>query len=453
MEKLVFKLCQYDQKESNFSKFNYLNEHGMFEVVASSPNPTAPIARKFIHANVDNGSKIYALMFKWFHRHRRDLRFHVFQLLIPAMCMFIFQNVFGPLPNRVKLSFVHNSNLSYTDAPQTYCRANFPNSLSQECLANVEICNFMDTFDKDEFIWVPANSYEDGLDQVKQGKTTGLIEFPQNYATHLKNRMTLRNFADNETILGSTISIRLDETDRMLAFWMRRTLLDTYLVYLGNILSSCSLPSDISIPPVHFHAVYGSIEAFEYIVFIQPAYIIVIMFTVALAIPVILMEDKMIGLVDRDHAAGVYLWHQLTATFATQSLMILIQIGVILGIMYGLYGMVINGPWVIVIALIYATSFTGMSIGYLVGAFCDGLMETILINMTILAHDNDDVVVSSSGRINPNCISSGSDAFNIFERIRNNKHKRGASLCIGWLLDFCFIDHHNLCRKMETEVK
>lgn len=72
---------------------------------------------------------------------------------------------------------------------------------------------------------------------------------------------------------------------------------------------------------------------------------------------------------------------------------------------------------------------------------------------TILAHDNDDVVVSSSGRINPNCISSGSDAFNIFERIRNNKHKRGASLCIGWLLDFCFIDHHNLCRKMETEVK
>lgn len=118
----------------------------------------------------------------------------------------------------------------------------------------------------------------------------------------------------------------------------------------------------------------------------------------------------MIGLVDRDHAAGVYLWHQLTATFATQSLMILIQIGVILGIMYGLYGMVINGPWVIVIALIYATSFTGMSIGkntdyvctyiftyffgytnlsltflgYLVGAFCDGLMETILINMCIM---------------------------------------------------------------------
>lgn len=87
------------------------------------------------------------------------------------------------------------------------------------------------------------------------------------------------------------------------------------------------------------------------------------MFTVALAIPALLVEDKMLGLVDRDFVAGVHLWHHLTSTFATQNLIILIQIGVVLGIMHGLYGMVIKGSWVTVVALMYVTAFTGMSVG------------------------------------------------------------------------------------------
>ncbi|XP_035702014.1 ABC transporter G family member 20-like isoform X2 [Folsomia candida] len=306
-------------------------------------------------------------------------RLHVLQLCIPVMVVFTFQNVIGPVPNRVKLSFVHNSNLSYADAMPTYCGANFPNSLSQEGFANVEICSFMDTFDKDEFIWVPAISYDEGLEKIKQGKTAGLIEFPQNYAIHLKNRLTFREFADNKTIFGSTISVRLDEADRMLALWMRQTIFDRYLVYVGNILASCSLPSDLSRSPIHSRAIYGSTETFDYFVFVQPACLVLIMFTVALAIPALLVEDKMLGLVDRDFVAGVHLWHHLTSTFATQNLIILIQIGVVLGIMHGLYGMVIKGSWVTVVALMYVTAFTGMSVGFLVGAFCDRLMENILI--------------------------------------------------------------------------
>ncbi|OXA61268.1 ABC transporter G family member 20 [Folsomia candida] len=421
MEKLVFKLCQHDKKESNYPKFKYLNDPGLEEAVVLPPKSLAPIVLKSHHRNVDNnGSKIYALMFKWFHRNRRDLRLHVLQLCIPVMVVFTFQNVIGPVPNRVKLSFVHNSNLSYADAMPTYCGANFPNSLSQEGFANVEICSFMDTFDKDEFIWVPAISYDEGLEKIKQGKTAGLIEFPQNYAIHLKNRLTFREFADNKTIFGSTISVRLDEADRMLALWMRQTIFDRYLVYVGNILASCSLPSDLSRSPIHSRAIYGSTETFDYFVFVQPACLVLIMFTVALAIPALLVEDKMLGLVDRDFVAGVHLWHHLTSTFATQNLIILIQIGVVLGIMHGLYGMVIKGSWVTVVAL-----------------------------MNLLAFDNEHVVVSSSGQLHPDDTYGRRDAFNLFERIGNDKPKRGSWLFIRVLLDFCFIARHNLCRKME----
>ncbi|XP_021953486.2 ABC transporter G family member 20 isoform X1 [Folsomia candida] len=357
IEKLVLKLCEHDQKVSNFTRnlprFKYLKEDDMLEAIALPMPHNQDISTEptFSNVTLDNASIIWALMCKWFHRNRRDLRLHLLQICLPILAVVVMQNVFGPQPKHMKLSLVHNSNLNFTDNLQKYCGAK---SLLQECLSNLGICNFVDKFDEDQFIWVPANSYEEGLAQIKQGKTTGLVEFPKNYVTHLKNRMALRNFADNETILGSTISIRLDETERMLVFWMRNTILEKYTIYVGNILSACSLPSDVSRPPLR-----GS-------------------FFVALPITIIQVEDKISGLVDRDNVAGVRFWHYHIATFFTQSLMIFIQIGALLGIMYYLYDIVINGSWVVVVALMYMTSFAGLYVGFLVSALWDGLLENIL---------------------------------------------------------------------------
>lgn len=86
-------------------------------------------------------------------------------------------------------------------------------------------------------------------------------------------------------------------------------------------------------------------------------------FFVALPITIIQVEDKISGLVDRDNVAGVRFWHYHIATFFTQSLMIFIQIGALLGIMYYLYDIVINGSWVVVVALMYMTSFAGLYVG------------------------------------------------------------------------------------------
>ncbi|XP_035707874.1 ABC transporter G family member 23-like [Folsomia candida] len=369
IEKLVLKLCQHDQKVSNFTRnlprFKYLKEDDMLEAIVLPMSQAQNMSIEAASSNLtwDNVSIIWALMCKWFHRNRRDLRMHLLQLCLPTLIVLVMQHVLGPQPKRIKLGLVHNSNLNFTDAPQKFCSAN---SLSQECLSNAGICNFVDKLDEDQFIWVPVNSYDEGLTYIKQGKTTGLVEFPENYVTHVKNRMALTNFADNATILGSTISIRLDETDRMLAFWMRKTIFEKYMIYAGNILSSCSLPSDVSRPPLHFRAIYGA------------------MFTVALPIAVIHVEDKISGLVDRDNVAGVGFWHYLIATFFTHSLTIFIQVGALMGIVAGFYDMVINGSWVVALGLMYMASFAGLSVGFLMSALWDGLLENILVLLCIL---------------------------------------------------------------------
>ncbi|XP_035708300.1 sn-glycerol-3-phosphate import ATP-binding protein UgpC [Folsomia candida] len=203
---------------------------------------------------------------------------------------------------------------------------------------------------------VPVNSYEEGQIQIQQGETTGLIEFPENYVTHFKNRMAFGNFVDNGTILGSTISIRLDEANLVLAIWLKKTIMDKYLAYVGNALAACSLNSHISQPPLLFHPVYGSTDVFDYITFMQ------IIFFISMGITHIRVEDQVAGLEDRDYICGVYLWHQLIAAFATQSLMTLIQIGSFLGIMCGLYGMVMNGSWLTLVGLMFMSSFAGLSV-------------------------------------------------------------------------------------------
>jgi len=53
-------------------------------------------------------------------------------------------------------------------------------------------------------------SQEEALESVKEGKSWGYIEFPENYSSSLINKYAFGNFPDNQSLLHSEISFRLD---------------------------------------------------------------------------------------------------------------------------------------------------------------------------------------------------------------------------------------------------
>lgn len=59
---------------------------------------------------------------------------------------------------------------------------------------------------------IPTESYEDGIEQIKSGETVLLINFPTNYETHFKNRLAYLHYSSNETVQGSTTSVRMIES-------------------------------------------------------------------------------------------------------------------------------------------------------------------------------------------------------------------------------------------------
>ncbi|XP_035707991.1 uncharacterized protein LOC110850319 [Folsomia candida] len=219
---------------------------------------------------------------------------------------------------------------------------------------------------------------------VERGRILGMLEFPGNFTMHMQNRVLQRNFADNEAIDGSTISVRMDESNKILSFWARKIIIDKYLTFVESIVAACSFNVSIAQPGLKFTAIYGSIELFDVISYIKPGVILLHMFILLMALVVISMEDRVAGFEGREFISGVHLWHRIISAILTQSCTILIQIGIFLGVMYNFYGVEIKGSWVLGVSLIYSCAITGLMLGVMIGALCDKILDVIFMLILVL---------------------------------------------------------------------
>lgn len=57
-----------------------------------------------------------------------------------------------------------------------------------------------------------TNSFENGIRDIQLGNTIALLDFPPEFGMHVKNRMIYRNWVDNETLRGTTITVETDNS-------------------------------------------------------------------------------------------------------------------------------------------------------------------------------------------------------------------------------------------------
>ncbi|XP_021953528.2 ABC transporter G family member 23 [Folsomia candida] len=240
--------------------------------------PNTPGSSLNIRRN--NATIFQALISKWWHRNRREPRLYLGQIGIPILCVLIAQNILGGEPHGIQAGVVNNnSKLSISNLFKDDKHS------SNECFSNVGIYNFLDKFDQ-KFSWISAKSYEEGIEQIKSGQTMLLIEFPTDYETHFKDKMVYRHFSSNESLIGSTISIRMVESGSILSAWATKCILEKYILYIQSILSSCSISDDLIKLPLHFHSIYGSSEAFDLIPYMQLGVLTLLMFVMPMCIGV-----------------------------------------------------------------------------------------------------------------------------------------------------------------------
>ncbi len=111
-----------------------------------------------------------------------------------------------------------------------------------------------------------------------------------------------------------------------------------------------------------YHAIYGS-ENGNWVLYIQPALIIIFMFVLANLPSVIVVMEKREGVTDRGAVAGINFGHTITAIFLSDSVMILSQISIFFIVLATFYGMVIEGSWILAVVLVYLSALSGLACG------------------------------------------------------------------------------------------
>ncbi|OXA48703.1 ABC transporter G family member 23 [Folsomia candida] len=319
-----------------------------------------------VNVQTNHKSVVKALVLKAWRRRKRDWRLVFAELLMPIVVLIVLQNVVGLEPRNIGVSLVTgNPNLTNNAQLEKYCEGRDVqrSNGSSRCFENLGICDFVGNFKPYEFNWMTTDSWENGLYNIRAGKSVALVEFPHNYTNHMRNRILERNYVSNETIDGTTISIAMDQSNIITATWIKQLIVTNYLKYIGAMATSCGGSEESVQPPLYFHAIYGGLGIESIIRFSEPAMLVVLMMFLSQSGGIVWIVDRSEGLEDRDYAAGVTLRHRIAASLLTDSTKIVIQLIVFVTLLTAVYGMRVKGSWVLMLALVFLASVEGLAIG------------------------------------------------------------------------------------------
>ncbi|XP_035711665.1 ABC transporter G family member 23 isoform X2 [Folsomia candida] len=335
------------------------------------------VAHSPVNVETNHASIIYALVLKAWQRRRRNWRLPFIELGLPVLILFVLQNTVGLEPRDIPVSFVTgNPNVTNNAELLEFCGQN----VTSKCFGNMGFCDFVRTFEENEVVWMTTNSFESGLQDIHDGKTFAVLAFPQNYEFHMRNRILERNFADNETVSGTTISIRMDESNAIKTSWMKKTIATKYIQYLNRIGTACGGDddSDMIKPAVKYTAIYGGLGVESIVKFSQPAMLINTMVFLSVMVGLEWSIDRMAGLEDRDLAAGVTLGHRILASVVTDSIKIVLQMTIFFGAMTAVYEMEVHGSWVLAVGIVFMAAMEGVAMGWMIGTLRDSDIEAIV---------------------------------------------------------------------------
>lgn len=173
LEEACSKLCHMDECALNATKWEEFRSSRTFQHATLRNNDSIPP----LEVKIDNYRAILGVIVKTWHRRRRDFRyicstqirkfwkiatkwclhclnrFLFAQVIIPIILIVSFETIVGPTPKGTRIGLISNGNGNTSTA---LCTVN--TSLSNNCLENTGICDFLKLFDDNEFDWVHNGS-------------------------------------------------------------------------------------------------------------------------------------------------------------------------------------------------------------------------------------------------------------------------------------------------------
>lgn len=323
---------------------------------------------------------VIALFIKNVIMLRRQIGVLMFEFLLPVVQITLFCLCIGGDPRHLRMGVVNNETCS--ESNETLCFSGlFLKNLDSKLIVQE---NF-------------SGHFSDALSAARMGQTWGIIEIGENFTQCLIRRYWPSGVeggeVDNGTIEGSTIHLYLDMTNQEISSTLTQEMMRAFQSFSEQMLIQLKLSPTLAQTPIKLESpIYGK-RVPNFTDFMAPGIIITIPFFLATGLTALsfVIERKQ-GLLDRSLVSGVGAVEIMIGHIATQFLVMLVQVGLLLAIALAAFKISFEGSLVLVIILTLLQGLTGMALGFLISALCEE--ETSAIQFAL-------------GSVYPNLLLSG----------------------------------------------
>ncbi|XP_033122865.1 ABC transporter G family member 20-like, partial [Anneissia japonica] len=232
---------------------------------------------------------------------------------------------------------------------------------------------FLWNLDNETIIQHPKENMKLALDSAFKGNDWGTIDIPNNYSFYLIKRFTDVPDLDNETVSGSTIYVRLDQTNQQVFITLQARISDAFEKFLGDLLSHYPQinPATVRVPLEFGDPIFGN-DTSTFRDFMAPGIIICIIFFLAVSLTsVTFVVERKEGLLDRAWVAGVTSTEVVLAHAFVQFFVMTVQTAVVLVFILSVFNIANEGSLLLVIVLALLQGVVGMGFGMVISAVCD----------------------------------------------------------------------------------
>lgn len=304
---------------------------------------------------------------------KRQIGVLMFQFLLPPLQITLFCLCIGGEPRDLPMAVVNNE----TCSDVFFCgSARFLDNLNSHIIIQKNY----------------SHRFDDAMKAAKAGSTVGIIDIGEHFTKDLLNRFT-QNDTSNATLEGSTVHLYLDMTNQQISLTVQQDVLQAFENFVRQTLVEFHINPAIAEIPVKLEAaIYGDVHP-SFTNFMAPGVMISIPFFLATGLTALsfVIERKQ-GLLDRSLVAGVSAVEIMIGHIATQFLVMLVQVALLLAIALVAFKIPSEGSLLLVIILTLLQGLTGMALGFLISSLCEE--ETSAIQFAL-------------GSVYPNLLLSG----------------------------------------------
>ncbi|XP_021950776.1 ABC transporter G family member 23 isoform X2 [Folsomia candida] len=328
--------------------------------------------------------KVFSLVKRNFLTLFRNPLFVVGLLILPTFQTVLFNYIVGREPINERMGVVNGDfeNRSFAG----FCAQREPG-----CLSPGLSCDYLGRFGN-KILWDEFETKDAALAYVKGGAVRGYMEIPDNFTLHMQNRILYKNNADNESLDGSTIKLRMDNADYLMNVFLVNNIYNNYLSFAKAMVRDCGGDPRVVELPLKYNAIYGAINSgtAEYM---QPVQILLIMFLLPMTVAVTYIWDKKAGTLDRTMVAGVDFFHVIVSLLISEGLIMILELFLCLMVLIVVFNFEIQGSIFLFFLLALLTGISGLSFGFLFGVMCDHEIEVLVWALFVYLP----VLVSSGG--------------------------------------------------------